>query len=174
MRTLESFSDETWDRFFDFIADGVADKTDAEVKADLEAAGIDTTAAIKRVAEMVRKYRKQESLMDSKGYWHNERPSEQMEALTDELQGKEHRPRFVIELAVDELVRVVTADGSYTSVVFKKAEKNKVTFVPPSDSPVPYFDFASTVTIERATGESVKAQVWDNRNGTLILRTLPV
>lgn len=111
--------------------------------------------------------------MDERGYWHY--PSESMEAIADELQGKERRLRAVISLEPNELVRVVTGDGSYCSATFKSAEKNKVTLTPVEGGmPMPYLDFARTVTLEKATGEKIEAQVWDNRNGSLILRTLPI
>ena len=39
---------------------------------------------------------------------------------------------------------------------------------------VPVVGLAESVQLTRATGDSVRAQVWDNRGGKIILRTLPL
>jgi hypothetical protein len=53
MKPLEEYDDATWDRFFDFLADGVAELSDAEVREALADAGIDTTAAHDRPRTLI-------------------------------------------------------------------------------------------------------------------------
>jgi hypothetical protein len=53
MRPLESYSDETWDRFFDWLAQGTDDLTDEEVKQALNDAGIDVTPALEKVRKAI-------------------------------------------------------------------------------------------------------------------------
>lgn len=53
MRPLESYGDETWDRFFDFIAEGTKDLTAEEVTQALADAGIDMAPAHKRLRKMI-------------------------------------------------------------------------------------------------------------------------
>lgn len=55
MRDLRSFSDETWDRFFDWLYDDVEDMPIEEVRQRLREAGIDTTKTLERVQEAIRR-----------------------------------------------------------------------------------------------------------------------
>lgn len=50
-KRIEDYDDRAWDRFFDFLAEGVSDMSADEVDAELTAAGIDTSDAIERVRE---------------------------------------------------------------------------------------------------------------------------
>jgi hypothetical protein len=61
MRTLESFSDETWDRFFEWLADDERELTIEEVRQDLKDAGIDMEPVYKRVREALEKRRKEQA-----------------------------------------------------------------------------------------------------------------
>lgn len=119
--------------------------------------------------------------MDDRGYWHNPTQKELVAERTAALMNEDRdrstggeRPRFIMEVAGDELVRIVCDDGSYSSYIFNSAEKNKVTLSGVEDAPQLPLNLSDIVYMERATGERVKAQVWDRRNGKLILRTLPV
>lgn len=56
---LSKFSDETWDRFFDFIADGHERLTPEEVSRELVEAGIDVTEAKRRLWEMIDKVKEE-------------------------------------------------------------------------------------------------------------------
>jgi hypothetical protein len=116
--------------------------------------------------------------MDNSGRWHaseaeavdaNRRIREQFSGIASNMP---ERPAISIEIG--EIIAVVKLDGSRLMASFDAAEKNKVTLDPQPDAHAPYFELAEHVTLERATGESVRAQVWDNRKGKLILRTLPV
>ena len=60
MRTLESFSDETWDRFFDFLADGVDELTPEQAREELRSAGIDTRLAYERLREIIERKRREQ------------------------------------------------------------------------------------------------------------------
>ena len=53
MRPLESYSDETWDRFFNWLAEGVCDMTDEEVRQALDDAGIDMRPAYGRLHKAI-------------------------------------------------------------------------------------------------------------------------
>lgn len=116
--------------------------------------------------------------MDDRGHWHESEAAAAAvnERLRNELQpGTGGRARATIGIGIGEMVSVVTNDGTTVMATFDAAEKNKVTLTPQDDGkPRPYLELASTVDLTRANGESVKAQVWDNRRGKLILRTLPV
>ena len=121
--------------------------------------------------------------MDSKGYWHN-RPSPVIDALRDELSAirespdgrarSNDRPRFIIELEVGSTVEVTRGDDKLLAI-FEGAEKNKVTLRPIDEAGKtrPYLELAEQVQLSNGSDPGVKAQVWDNRNGKLILRTLP-
>jgi hypothetical protein len=81
----------------------------------------------------------------------------------------------VIACDIGEVVAIVREDGVSFMASFDAAEKNRVTLTPqPPGAPTPWLELASRVKLERSNGESVVAQVWDNRRGKLILRTLPV
>ena len=112
--------------------------------------------------------------MDSKGHWHNTpAQTEIMRHLRSEITGLPERP--VIEIGIGERVSIAKSDGSFVFATFDKAEKNRVTLTPCVDSPpAPYFEFAEAVELRRENGEKVKAQIWDNRGGRIIVRTLPV
>ncbi len=57
MRTLDSFSDETWDRFIDWLYEEPEELTDAEVKERLREAGIDTRPVVERLRLLIEKHR---------------------------------------------------------------------------------------------------------------------
>lgn len=57
MRPLESYSDETWDRFFDFVYEGQEDLPIEEVEQRLRDAGIDMAPAIERLRKAIEKAR---------------------------------------------------------------------------------------------------------------------
>lgn len=57
MRNLESFSDETWDRFFEFLADGLEETPIEEVRQELKDAGIDVKPVQERVWRMIEERR---------------------------------------------------------------------------------------------------------------------
>lgn len=112
--------------------------------------------------------------MDDRGYWHKSNEDEFGRKLREAM-APSQRERPVIEIGIGEMVAVIKADGSRVMATFTDADKNKVTLTPQDDGkPRPYLDLAESVWLERATGESVRAQVWDNRRGKLILRTLPL
>lgn len=54
---LRKYSDETWDRFFDLIAD-TSDLTNEEISADLKEAGIDMAPAVERLHKMLEEHRR--------------------------------------------------------------------------------------------------------------------
>lgn len=56
-KKLEDFDDATWDKFFDFIYDDEDDLSAEEVREELEARGIDLTAADQTVLESLAKAR---------------------------------------------------------------------------------------------------------------------
>lgn len=121
--------------------------------------------------------------MDSKGYWHNNPEEEKRlaERITEAMgrhdNSRTEAPlRFVVEMELGSTVEVTRGDDRLLAV-FEKAEKNKVTLCPLDEAGKvrPYLELAETVTLSKGDGgEGVKAQVWDNRNGKIILRTLPV
>lgn len=124
--------------------------------------------------------------MDTKGHWHNE-DSEAMKAFkAAERAGRAAEvaqpERPVISIGIGEVVQIVRNGGEFLTATFDAAEKNKVTLTPQAEmaandrccsGPV-YLELAETVQIQRSNGENVRAQVWDNRGGKIILRTLPV
>jgi hypothetical protein len=117
--------------------------------------------------------------MDSKGYWHSESGEEEarrlekvMAGLKDDGVRPAQRERHVIEFSKGEVATVKLADGRTITTTFESAEKNRVTLIP--DDRQPYAEFAEAVTLLNECGQEARAQVWDNRSGRLILRTLPV
>jgi hypothetical protein len=119
--------------------------------------------------------------MDSKGYWHSTEGQEEamrlekvMAGLNDDGVPTAARERPVIILSLNEVVTVEKADGTRLTCTFNGAEKNRVTLTP--DAGQPYLEFGENVVIwsESRPPQRAKAQVWDNRSGRLILRTLPV
>lgn len=54
MSDLERFSISTWDRFFEFLCLSDGKLTDSQVDAELKAAGIDTTAALRTIRKELR------------------------------------------------------------------------------------------------------------------------
>lgn len=107
--------------------------------------------------------------MDARGKWHYDdgKPS----GVQEMLSGK--RDRSVISCAVGEIVRIEKTNGEMLRCRFDAANENKVT-LQPMDEPVPYLELAEHVTLTNSTNVSVQAQVWDNRGGKIIIRTLPV
>lgn len=103
--------------------------------------------------------------MDDRGYWHDQRHTQQVERVLG--------VRPVIEIDAGEGVMIVKGDGQVQHATFDSAEKNKVTLTPTGDQR-PYLELAERVALTRANQDSVVAQVWDNRGGKIILRTLPV
>jgi hypothetical protein len=114
--------------------------------------------------------------MDSRGHWHDGN-SDVFSPLAKDAEGKPAaRERPVIELAIGEMVDVVKADRSFVRASFDGAERNRVTLTP-VDLPGhvrPYLELAEPVELRRLNGSACRAQVWDNRKGKIILRTLPV
>lgn len=53
MKPLKDYSDETWDRFFDFLYDGTENLTDEEVSQELKSAGIDVGPTVARLKKMI-------------------------------------------------------------------------------------------------------------------------
>lgn len=116
--------------------------------------------------------------MDDRGHWHDAermRRDDDLRRRLVESALPEAARRPVIEIGIGETVGVVKASGETVMATFGAAEKNKVTLTPQDDGkPRPYLELAEAVQLQRASGESVRAQVWDNRKGKLILRTLPI
>lgn len=117
--------------------------------------------------------------MDDRGYWHDSK--EAAEAANERIRAAfgektsdiPERPPFTV--GIGEMLLIVKANGEQVYGTFDSAEKNKVVLTPKDDGkPRPYLELAEHVQLARATGESVKAMIWDNRNGKIILRTLPV
>src|ERR1700734_547422 len=129
--------------------------------------------------------------MDEKGYWHHVESEKDKAGLAEAARlGSKARKalevgeindelrsifpgRKVIEIGIGESVNVVKDDGEKMRCTFDAAEKNRVTLTAVGLAQRPYFELAEHVQIQRDSGESIRAQVWDNRNGKLILRTLP-
>lgn len=61
MRPLDSYSDETWDRFFDFIYEGDEDLPIEEVEQRLRDAGIDMAPAFERLHKAIEAARANET-----------------------------------------------------------------------------------------------------------------
>lgn len=96
--------------------------------------------------------------------------SESIDKLEQQKQNHE-----IAEIGIGEMVQIVKTNGQTMLARFDAAEKNRVTLAPQYDGkPRPYLELAERVELQRSTGESIKAQVWDNRNGKIILRTLPI
>ena len=114
---------------------------------------------------------------DRRGNWHNT-PREQkriQDAFEDAIEPGHRQARFVIELEIGERITVVKSDGTMLVATFDKADANNVFLTPVAEqSPLPYMETAERVSIEWNNGESVTAQVWDRRNGKLVLRTLAI
>jgi hypothetical protein len=89
--------------------------------------------------------------MDARGYWHT---------------------RPVVTAEIGQRVKVEKADGQSFAAVFAGVEKNRVTLRPEPET-WPYLEFAEAVSLV-IDGQAIRAQVWDNRGGTVILRTLPL
>ena len=70
-------------------------------------------------------------------------------------------------------MRIEKSSGEMLRTSFVSASGNKIT-LKPLDLERPYLEFAEHVNITNEKNVTVKAQVWDNRNGKIILRTLPV
>lgn len=115
--------------------------------------------------------------MDNRGYWHDgARAAEQADRIREVVSGQpQDRPRFVIELEIGSTVEVVK-DGEKMLAVFESVDKNKVTLRPIDEAGKtrPYLGLANRVELSNGSDPGVPAQVWDNRDGKLILRTLPV
>lgn len=113
--------------------------------------------------------------MDDSGNWHNAGPTlaDKFRQAHDEAEGKTVPERPVITCGIGETVYITQEDGTYGGYRFEGAEKNRVT-LSSIGGMMPYFDFGSKVTMHNAAKETCKAQVWDNRGGKLILRTLPL
>lgn len=113
--------------------------------------------------------------MDDRGHWHQSDDfGERFKAMERGEEVTELR-RPVISIGIGEMCRIVKDDGTFICASFDAAEKNKVTMTPQWGEGVrPFFELAERVKLECADGQSISAQVWDNRNGKLILRTLPV
>lgn len=112
-------------------------------------------------------------MMDSKGYWHE--GSKAIEQFTNQPERSNVRERPVIVLKEGETVTVMKADGSFVRAIFQVASKNKVTLRPiEMNRSQPYLELSESVRLEAENGESIPAQVWDNRRGFIVLRTLPV
>jgi hypothetical protein len=114
--------------------------------------------------------------MDDRGHWH-ESPTLRQLIDSATVVGEFHPPaqRPAIEIEIGETVMIVKDDGATIMASFDAAEKNKVTLTPQKPpTPEQYLELAEPVQLARANGESIRAQVWDNRGGKIVLRTLPV
>lgn len=63
---MKTPSDETMGRLFDWLADSTSDLTDAEVRQELDEAGIDTTEAVRKVRELIASRQTQTSLREDR------------------------------------------------------------------------------------------------------------
>ena len=113
--------------------------------------------------------------MDERGHWHDV-SDEQFEAGRQMGHLLGSRPRYVVSIAIGERVTVIKpGTGERQEATFDKADRNRVHLTPVGNrSPLLYFDLAERVMLRSAAGVEVPAQIWDNRNGKIILRTLPV
>src|SRR5579862_5976594 len=109
--------------------------------------------------------------MDTEGYWHD--IPVDYNRMSDFINGA--RERFVIAFDIGSTVEL-TRGADKMLCVFEKAEKNKVTLRPIDESGKtrPYLDLAERVLLGNGADKSVPAQIWDNRNGLIVLRTLSV
>lgn len=113
--------------------------------------------------------------MDEKGYWHNRPPSQLEQQMERSRENQEPRERFVISFEIGSTVLVTRGDDKLICV-FEGAAKNKVTLRPVDEvsKPRPYLELAERVELSDGTNPVVAAQVWDNRHGKIVLRTLPI
>src|ERR1700734_2535600 len=119
--------------------------------------------------------------MDEKGYWHHVESEKDKAGLAEAARlGSKARKALELGEINDELRSIFPGRkvieigiGESVNVVKDAAEKNRVTLTAVGLAQRPYFELAEHVQIQRDSGESIRAQVWDNRNGKLILRTLP-
>jgi len=113
--------------------------------------------------------------VDHKGYWHDAAIADKLKDDMDRDR-KDANPRYVIAFDIGSTVEIETSKGEKMLCVFKGAEKNKVTLDPIDEAgkPRPYLDVADSVTLSDGSNPGVRAQVWDNRNGKIVLRTMPV
>lgn len=107
--------------------------------------------------------------MDDRGHWHDVTIDATPSQIDQIFKGK----RPVISIGIGEQVVVLKADGQRIAATFDGAEKNRVT-LKPWDGPHPYLELAEHVQMQRKNGESVAAQIWDNRGGKIVFRTLPI
>lgn len=56
-KPLRDYGDEAWDRFFDFLADGIDEMPIEDVRRELREAGADTKRAVERVREAIERHR---------------------------------------------------------------------------------------------------------------------
>lgn len=113
--------------------------------------------------------------MDQRGYWHDAgKPDRITEMMTGSVPA-EDAPRFIIELQLGSTVEIRRGDETMLGVL-ESIVKNKVTIRPLDETGKArmYLDLAETVILSDGSVPGVKAQVWDNRDGKIILRTLPV
>src|SRR5690242_10509103 len=66
MSDLKRFGNEVWDRFFDLLHDCNEAANDAEVKAKLQAAGIDMRPAYRRMHQMVAERKARAALAEAR------------------------------------------------------------------------------------------------------------
>lgn len=117
--------------------------------------------------------------MDNRGYWH-ETEKGARDANREYLRQSrtpvtEERIRPVISIEEGETVTVMKSDGTFIRCRFEAAEKNKVWVRPIELNPhQPCVSMSENVTLERENGEQVSAQIWDNRRGRIVLRTLAI
>jgi hypothetical protein len=115
--------------------------------------------------------------MDNSGHWHPDMESAlKANRAMDQFLPEDHprRQRCAISIAIGEVVTVVKKSGERAKFTFNSAEKNRVILAPWGRGQLPYLELAEHVQLQRDNGEEVPAQVWDNRRGNIILRTLPV
>jgi len=112
--------------------------------------------------------------MDDKGYWHDRRP-DAIDEINRELgrSGAVPQPRYVMSMAIGEVIRVEKSGGEMIRARFDEAKGNKITLTPLDDKR-PYLETAERVQITNEQNVTVEAQVWDTRGGKIVLRTLPV
>lgn len=116
--------------------------------------------------------------MDDNGYWHHRNAPEIEKHLKNDRDERTQPPeRFVISFEIGSTVVVKRdSNGEEIVCVFERAEKNKVTLrrIEHEGKTPAYLSLAERVNLSDGSGNGVSSQVWDNRGGKLILRTLPV